>query len=126
MESRTAYPKNVPGDFYVEDGCCISCNIPFTEAPDLFESADDGHCYVAKQPSSPAEVHRMTMALQVQEVGCIRYKGKNRVIQILLVGTGEGNQCDYLHEDLSRLNDEVQADRWGLNQDQSLKPKAES
>jgi hypothetical protein len=47
-------------------------------------------------------------------VGCIRYKGKNRVVQIRLIGAGEGDQCDRLLPDLESLNDEVKADRSGL------------
>ncbi len=43
---RMPFPKNVPGDFYVEDGCCTSCGMPTTEAPELFAYAPDGHCYV--------------------------------------------------------------------------------
>lgn len=117
MQDRVPHSANVPGDFYVEDGCCTSCNMPFTEAPDLFGSADgqlDGHCYVRKQPSTEAEVHRMIQAFAVQEIGCIRYKGRNRVIKIRLIGAGEGDQCDHLEHDLELINQEVKADRWGL------------
>ncbi len=56
----------------------------------------------------------MVQAFSVQEVGCIRYKGKNRVIKIQLIATGEGNQCDSLDADLKSLHQEVKADRWGL------------
>jgi hypothetical protein len=108
---KIPYPKNAPGDFYVEDGCCISCNIPFTEAPTLFESADDGHCYVSKQPSNNAELYAMIQAFVVQDVGCIRYKGTNRIIQIRLIANGEGDQCDNLPPDLSAINQEIQADK---------------
>jgi len=56
----------------------------------------------------------MIRAFTVQDVGCIRYKGKNRVVQIRLIGAGEGDRCDHLPSDLSSLNDEVKADRSGL------------
>ncbi len=56
----------------------------------------------------------MTMAFEVQDVGCIRYKGRNRVVKILLIGKGEGDQIDHLDADLDLLNREVKADRWGL------------
>jgi hypothetical protein len=115
MQKRIPHPANVPGDFYVEDGCCTACNMPFSVAPDLFASQPDGHCYVNKQPSEPREMHRMISAFTVQEVGCIRYKGRNRVIKIQLIGSGEGDQCDHLDSDLAKLNQEVKADRWGLN-----------
>jgi hypothetical protein len=117
METKIPYPANVPGDFYVEDGCCTSCNMPFTVAPDLFASSDgylDGHCYVSKQPKNPEEVHRMMLAIEVADTRCIRYKGHNRVIKIHLISGGEGDQCDHLEADLLALNQEVKADRWGL------------
>lgn len=56
----------------------------------------------------------MIQAFEVQDVGCIRYKGKNRVMKIRLIGAGEGEQCDQLEPDLKALNDEIKADRWGL------------
>lgn len=88
--------------------------MPFTVADDLFESSPDGHCYVSKQPSNAREMHRMIQAFEVQDVGCIRYKGSNRVIQIRLVAAGEAEQCDHLHRDLAALGREVDADRGGL------------
>ena len=114
MYERIPFPENVPGDFYVEDGCCMSCWMPTTEAPDLFAYADDGHCYVKRQPTTGQEMWQMVRAFAVQDAGCIRYKGKNRVIQIRLIAAGEGDQCDHLPSDLGSLNDEVKADRSGL------------
>jgi len=111
---RVAFSHNVHGDFYVEDGCCTSCGMPSTVAPELFSYAPDGHCYVSKQPSSAIEVRQMIEAFEVQDIGCIRYKGKNRVIQIKLVASGEGDQCDSLDQDLTMLIEEVKRDRWGL------------
>lgn len=114
MSERVPVPENVPGDFYVEDGCCLSCRMPNEVAPDLFGYAADGHCYVKTQPTSAAEMFRMIGAFEVQDLGCIRYKGTNRVVQIRLIGAGEGDQCDHLPSDLRSLNDEVRADRYGL------------
>ena len=114
MAERIPFPENAPGDFYVEDGCCLSCSMPTTEAPDLFAYAAVGHCFVRRQPSSAKEMHQMIQAFAVQDVACIRYKGKNRVVQIRLIGTGEGDQCDHLPADLKSLNDEFKADRHGL------------
>ncbi len=114
MPERIPFPDNVPGDFYVEDGCCTACGLPMTEAPGLFAYASDGHCYVRRQPSSATDMARMIDALAVQELDCIRYKGKNRVVQIRIVAIGEGEQCDHLPEDLAALNNEVKADRAGL------------
>jgi ferredoxin len=112
--TRIPFSENLPGDYYVEDGCCTSCGMPTTVAPDLFSYANDGHCYVSKQPADGKEVFQMLQAFAVQDIGCIRYKGLNRVIQIKLIAAGEGDQCDQLDEDLQALNQEVQADRCGL------------
>lgn len=118
MKAPLAHPMNVPGDFYVEDGCCTSCNMPFTEAPELFGSADgelDGHCFVRKQPESTAELSRMLMAMAVSDLGCTRYKGKNRTIQIRLVEAGEGPQCDFLDEQLQERTKTIAAHRAAAN-----------
>ncbi|MEI6526811.1 MAG: hypothetical protein WCP62_12340, partial [Planctomycetota bacterium] len=31
------HPLNADGDFYVEHGCCTSCDVPMQSAPSLFE-----------------------------------------------------------------------------------------
>lgn len=110
---RIPFTENVSGDFYVEDGCCTSCGMPSTVAPELFSYAESGHCYVRKQPSDATELRKMIDAFEVQDIGCIRYKGTNRVIQIQLIVSGEGDQCDALDHDLKVLNDDVKADRRG-------------
>lgn len=99
MATHTPHPLNSPGDFYVQDGCCMSCNMPFTVAPDLFGSADgelDGHCFVRKQPQDEAELSRMIRAIEVSDTGCTRYRGTDRLVQIRLVAAGERAQCDFL------------------------------
>jgi hypothetical protein len=105
------HKSNAPGDFYVEDGCCTSCGMPQTEAADLFENDLDGHCFVSKQPTAIDEVNRMISAFEVQEVGCIRYRGANKQIQIRLVEVGEGEQCDQLLPELKERNAFIQAER---------------
>ncbi len=105
MSEHVPHPANVPGDFYVEDGCCISCMVPHTVAPDLMGMTEDkGHCYVCKQPATPQEFDRMLEAFEVQEVDCIRYKGADRAIQIRLIKASSGDQCDKLASDLVVAN----------------------
>lgn len=110
---RVAFAENVVGDFYVEDGCCTSCGMPSTVAPELFSYAADGHCFVSKQPTNAIEVRKMIIAFEVQDIGCIRYRGTERAIQLKLIASGEGDQCDRLDHDLQTLNEEVKADRRG-------------
>jgi hypothetical protein len=79
---RPAHPANVPGPFYVEDGCCISCGVWEDIAPDLLAwQEEDGqlgmvaHCYVQRQPETDTEFERMKAAMEYGEVDCIRVKG---------------------------------------------------
>jgi hypothetical protein len=109
------HPANVPGDFYVEHGCCTMCEVPFVEAPGLFGVSQDPkgypHCYVQRQPSSPEELAGMLSALRCSEVQCIRYRGPDLAIQLQLVDCGEGPQCDQLPADLHQRSDQAVAAR---------------
>jgi hypothetical protein len=42
------YSENSQGDFYVENGVCITCGAPESEAPDLIEHSQNayGHCFL--------------------------------------------------------------------------------
>ena len=98
MERPKPHPANVPGDFYVEDGCCTMCEVPLFEAPELFGGfgASEGisHCYVKRQPESGAELERMIKTIQCAELGCIRYRGTDPVVQSRLAEVGELRVCD--------------------------------
>lgn len=91
--------NNVPGDFYVEDGCCTSCEIPFVEAPGHFAFGADGHCYVCKQPSTPQEADGMVHAAEVSELHCIRYAGSDPDILKKLIAVKRKDLCDVLQQD---------------------------
>lgn len=103
MSERIPHPANVPGDFYVEDGCCTMCEVPFAEAAALFGTAQDPkgypHCYVKRQPESPTELAQMVSAIRCAELQCIRYRGTDRLIQLRLVEIREGAVCDSLPPD---------------------------
>ena len=73
------YPRNAAGDFYVEDGCCTLCGVPWDVAPDHF-AVDDNQCYVKRQPANEGEVQKLIAAMHVSELECIRYKGRDRQI----------------------------------------------
>lgn len=71
------HPANVPGAFYVEDGCCISCGVWEDVAPDLLawlEDDDVPQCYVQRQPETDDEFVRMMQAMHFGEVDCIRVR----------------------------------------------------
>lgn len=86
IDDPKPHPNNVPGDFFVEDGCCLTCGVPVAEAPDLFTMTDNAfddpapaivHCWVSRQPANREELGRMLKVLAYQEANCIRYKGND-------------------------------------------------
>lgn len=97
---RKRYHLNVAGDFYVEDKCCAWCGIP-AWAPTLFENDNERHdqCFVKKQPGSAAEIDEMISVMWQQELGCIRYAGRDPKILRLLAGQLSGDPCDELVRD---------------------------
>ena len=115
VPEHTPHPANLPGDFYVEDGCCTMCEVPFAEAPDLFGTAQDPkgypHCFVKRQPETPAELDQMVSTIRCAELQCIRYRGSDRLIQLRLIGDGEGVICDGLPPDLQPEADRREAER---------------
>ena len=95
MPEPKPYLLNVDGPFYVEDGCCLLCDLPRTLAPDMFKynEAKD-HCYVYKQPESKDQLCRMVQAVASAELACIRYRGCDKHVLRLLKKQGALNQCD--------------------------------
>jgi len=97
MKQHTPYPKNAAGDFYVEDGCCTLCSVPWATAPSLFTVDTEGrHCFVSKQPESAAEMDQMVEVVSCSELACVRYCGTDKTILTRLVAAGERRQCDRL------------------------------
>ena len=90
------HPANAPGDFYVEDGCCVFCGIPEQKAPDIFGWAgpSPSHCVVVRQPRTPAELSRTFNAMRHSDLDCIRYRGTDPAIRRRLLKMGLFNQCD--------------------------------
>lgn len=86
------YPRNAPGDFYVEDGCCIDCGVPEAAAPDLIRRDEDGaHCYFKRQPVSAEEVDQAIEAINVACCAALRYGGKDPQILHRI----DLDQCDH-------------------------------
>lgn len=90
---------NVPGEYYVEDGCCTACGVPQSLAGDFFgEKYTDGssqyHCYIKKQPQSGKDLDRLIVAMQYQEFDCIRYRGKDQYILDKLIASDLKSCCD--------------------------------
>lgn len=91
------HPANCPGNFYVEEGCCITCGVPLDEAPEVFDWVEHGgltSCVVVRQPETPESINRTLAAMRWGEVDCIRYRGNDPDIGRRLVEAGLGDQCD--------------------------------
>lgn len=75
------YPENVPGPFYVGDGCCTACDLPIEIAPDLFAYTPrlirPRHCFVQKQPTTADELTRMLRVVWGAETECVYYRGSD-------------------------------------------------
>lgn len=62
-------PDNVPGKYYVEEGC-IGCNLCVNTAPSVFAMNADEKAYVAKQPEE-GELQDVQAALESCPVSVI-------------------------------------------------------
>lgn len=99
---HTPHPKNAPGPFYVEDGFCLSCEAPESEAPDLMahdwddEDTSCHSCYFRKQPQTPDEVRRAVMAVYVSCCGAVRYAGDDPAVLRRLRNLRKADACDQL------------------------------
>lgn len=100
------HPENVAGDFYVEFGCCTSCDVPLIEAPSLFTYSQDAdgfmHCYVSKQPGDEHELDNMLQAIRCAELKCIRYRGEDPRVLRRLTDMGESDVSDVLSRESVR------------------------
>ncbi len=95
--SHPKHPQNAPGDFYVEEGLCLTCTAPEHVAPDLMGHCDDSyHCYFKKQPSTPEETTIAIRAVQVGCCGAVRYGGSDPNIISQLVALGKSDDCDVI------------------------------
>jgi hypothetical protein len=76
-------PTSAPGDFYVENNCCITCGVPQAAAPDLvgWVDGDVSHCFWKKQPTTHEEMQQAFAVFDGQELGCHRYAGLDPKIQ---------------------------------------------
>jgi hypothetical protein len=93
-ETTRPHPSNAPGPFYVVDGCCTACDVPFAEAPGHFAYDGKHHCYVKRQPATKEELNRMLRAVWAAELQCIRYRGEDPDVRRRLGELGEPHLCD--------------------------------
>jgi hypothetical protein len=96
-EQIPPYPKNALGDFYVENDCCIACEAPYHEAPDLMAHDEEVkylHCYFKRQPETPEEVERAVKACVASCVRAVRYSGTDPTILKRFQELRREDSCD--------------------------------
>ncbi|WDI32507.1 ferredoxin [Hyphococcus flavus] len=94
---KKPYPRNAPGEFFVADGCCITCGMPVETSPEFFSWDDekgeqDNHCFVKRQPKTDKEFESVLAAMKAADVGCIYYCGKKEDWKRRLHEAGFGDQ----------------------------------
>lgn len=93
-----AFHRNVPGPFYVQADCCITCGVPVELAPEMFmwENPDAPHpsCFVYRQPETLTELVKMVDVMGQTEMDCIRFRGDYPEMRHLLIENGHAQQCD--------------------------------
>ena len=94
---KDRYPLN-KGDFYINNGDCITCGAPQAEAPDLIEHGKDGHCYFKRQPQTETELDQAINALMVSCINALRYGGMEEKILKRLYEDGMADLCDHTPE----------------------------
>jgi len=88
------HKENAPGPFYVCDGCCTACDVPFAEAPGMFAYDSANHCYVKRQPETHDELNKMLRAVHGAELECIRYRGNDTDVRRRLAESGLSHLSD--------------------------------
>ena len=89
------HPQSATGPFYVQDGCCTACGVPEAIAPDLFAWDANDHCFVKRQPVTPAETDRALQVVAHAELSCIRYRGLDPEVLARFAELGQPELCDF-------------------------------
>jgi ferredoxin len=89
------HPDNAAGPFYVEYGCCTACGVPEAVAPELFAWDGNDHCFVKRQPTTPAETDKALQVVAHAELSCIRYRGCDPEVMTRFAELGEPELCDF-------------------------------
>jgi len=96
MPKPKAHPQNVEGVFYVEDGCCLLCDVPRSIAPEMFKYTEDQkHCFIYRQLQSSADLERMFEVLKTQDIMCIRCRSRDKGLLKQLKKQGLQDACDF-------------------------------
>lgn len=94
LEVTTMTRSGDPQAVYIESECCTSCGIPWDAAPEVFEDGEYS-CVVRRQPTTATELRRVLTVFRSQDVGCIRYGGRDPRVLAILRRTGCAEYCDH-------------------------------
>ena|ERR1700740_1150905 len=86
--------ESCQGNFYVQQGCCLSCGVPQSVAPTLVgwrDTENSTECYWIRQPRTAEQLEQAIRIIHEQELDCHRYAGTDpKVIRKL-----PPSQCDF-------------------------------
>ena len=101
--SENAQTNSTIDGFYVQPGCCTSCGVPQSVAPDLVGWTNESHpqCYWIKQPANANELNQAINLFRTQELGCHRYSGHDPTVLQKL----PAEDCDHYRPDLRLKRD---------------------
>jgi hypothetical protein len=71
------------GDFYLQQGCCMSCGVPQAVAPALVGWVDDQNStdwYWIRQLRNSDELRQAIRVIHEQDLDCHRYAGTDRKV----------------------------------------------
>ncbi len=92
-DSPVLTARAVPDEMYVDAECCTGCGVPPLVAPELFAEGERG-CVVRRQPASAVELRQALRVFRTQDLGCVRYRGRNPRVLAALTQIGCRAHCD--------------------------------
>ena len=93
---KEAHSLNAEGPFYVENGCCLICDLPRQVAPDMFKYHEaEMHCYVYQQPQTEEQLTRMVEVMKGADLACVRCRSRDGQLLRRLIEAGLKNECDF-------------------------------
>jgi len=69
--------------------------VPEAIAPELFAWDGNDHCFVKRQPTTPAETDQALQVVAHAELSCIRYRGLDPEVLARFAELGEPELCDF-------------------------------
>lgn len=94
-EPLDRHPRNCAGPFYVENGQCISCGAPESEADGIMSHDAEEHCFFVRQPQTEDETNAAVRGVWASCCGAVRYGGNDPQLLTRFEELGRSSQCDH-------------------------------